>query len=239
MGMLRSRLGSIAESGAIGVVEALFRDGWSGALRLRRARQIGNVWMIGGDIVHALWMEGKNKVEGVRAFEKLMTWSEGTYLLDEGALPPERSVREDTGMLLQRMISSEARAIGETAARASAASRIDLEALLSNLRERVPGIESLSVSSGDALAATTEHDTKTREWLHQQWKAFRDESGDQTETLLLRQGNRTLLVVKSGSLAAILSAQPHTTPEALLWAGADAGRRIQSLEYSENLVKST
>ncbi|MDD5087243.1 MAG: DUF4388 domain-containing protein [bacterium] len=238
MGVMKSRMGTLGAGGVIRIVEPLCREGWSGALRLRHARRTGSIWMVGGEIVHALWIEGGRKAEGRRAFERLMTWSEGTYLLDDEALPPERSVREDMATLLRDKLSEAAAERGEAITQAPAERPMDLEALLTHLRDRVPGIESVSVSSGDDLAASTEHDATRREWLHRQWQAFRDETDDQTETLLLRQGNRTVLVVRHGSLAAILSAQPQTTPEALLWAGAEAGRQIKFLDYRENMAKS-
>lgn len=238
MGSSQTRLGSIDGQGVTFLIESLFRGGWSGALRLRHARQIGSVWMVGGEAVHAVWLEGKCRLEGIPALERLTRWSEGTYLLDEGALPPERSVREDTGELLTRFRVAESAPYRRPAGSEAAATDLALETLLSTLRERVPGLESLSISSGDALEATTERDAQTRERLNRHWRALRDESGEQTETLYIRQGDRTLLVVKTGSVAAILSAQPHTSPEALLWAGMEAGRKIRSLGYDDHLVKS-
>lgn len=233
MGILQTRMGSIANGGISAIVKKLHGDLWSGALRLRDGRQFGNIWMVGGEIVHAALKNGTKTMEGGAALERLASWQEGTYLLDDHALPPERSIREETGELLRGVFISATHVNEETAVRERAASRMDLETLLSDLRVRVPGIESLSVSSGEALAATTEHDTKTREWLHRQWRVFREETGDQTETLLLRQGERILLVAKCGSMATILSAHPNTTPEALLWAGAEAGRKIKALQCSK------
>jgi len=236
MSILSTRVGSISDDGLLAIVEALHKYVWSGALRLRHGKQFGNVWMVGGEIVHAVWNEGLDRQEGRPALERLLRWQKGTYLLEDSSLPPERSLREETRDILHGVYKEVNCCDKKSAAEVSTA-RVNLSSLLSDLRERVPGIESLSVSSGDALGATTEHDTKTREWLDQQWRAFRDSMGDRAETLLLRRGDRTLLVVRNGSLATILLAQPSTDPEKLLWAGAEAERKIEELNHQHIPVK--
>ncbi|MBU0509533.1 DUF4388 domain-containing protein [bacterium] len=225
----RARLGQIERDRVIPLIESLLGENWSGALRLRSGRRIGVAWLVNGQIAHALSIEGTVRIEGPPALEELADWTEGTYLLEPGSLPPARSIRESSLELLARIRSTPHSKEMPRAAEVETPAGPELEEVLRHLRQRVPEIQSLTVSAGGLVEMTTERDQETREWLNRQLKTFLGNAGDQPETLYVRQGEHTLLIVKTGQFATVLSAQSQTAPEALFWAGAEAGRQMTLL----------
>jgi hypothetical protein len=94
------------------------------------------------------------------------------------------------------------------------------------LRQRVPGLESLSLMRGPICEATTSHDATEMDWMDRQLRSFFAKDHQEPDTLFVEEGGHSLLVIKQGSVATVLSARTGTAPEALFWAGAEAQRRV-------------
>src|SRR3989339_763242 len=82
------------------------------------------------------------------------------------------------------------------------------------LRERVPGLESLSLMRGTICEATTSHDANEMDWMDRQLKSFFAKDHEEPDTLFVQEGEHELLILKHGSLATVLSARTGTAPEA-------------------------
>lgn len=219
-------MGRLDRRGLLPLVESAHRSEWSGVIRLRHGRAVGAVWTVKGHVVHALRLEDGVKTEGVSALESLATWREGTYFLEVNVLPPARTVRLGIEVILASLWRLSGGERAKHVSSKSDASRRVLSAVLQNLRERVPGLESLSLSRGSAVEATTASDTTEREWLNGQVRRYCDDGGTAAGRLLLQDGDHALLIVKKGCLAAVLFARGATTPEALWWAGEEARKAV-------------
>ncbi|RPH95063.1 DUF4388 domain-containing protein [candidate division KSB1 bacterium] len=227
MGNKRAIMGNLDVQGALPLLQSVFTDQWSGVVRVRSGHRMGTMWLVKGSIVHAILLEGQRKSEGMNAFEQITAWREGVYLLEEGVLPPERTIRVDMPILLDQLLSSD-----ETAVQSpfpvlpNPENRNQLSVVFQTLRERVPGLESLSLTRGATVEATTVADVAERDWLHDQLQVYCHEASTVPEKLYLQQGEHTLLIIKQGTLATVLSACRGTAPEALFWAGEEARRRM-------------
>ncbi len=179
-------------------------------------------WLIQGQLVHAVHQEGERRLEGPEALAAILAWREGAYWIESGALPPARTIRQPMEQILA------ARPGDDPAERANADAFAaePLASVLETLRERVPGLESLSVSKGRTLEATTTSDERERDWLDGQLRRYFAEDRLEPERLFVQQGDHALLILSRGSLAAVLSARAGTTPEALFWAGEEARKRM-------------
>ncbi|HEY3296258.1 MAG TPA: DUF4388 domain-containing protein [bacterium] len=229
MGKKETTLGNLDERGVLPVIRAIFHDEWGGVLRVRTAGRNCSLWFVKGQIAHALLTEGKQRVDGVAALEKVALWTKGTFMLDAGELPPARSIRLAMDDILS-FLEHEAGAVTEAAAEP----KLDhLESVLESLRERVPGLESLSVMNGALVEATTALDLKERGWLSEQLRSYCGEDSVKPEKLFLQQGDHTLLILKRGQLATVLSARTGTAPEALFWAGEEARKRVMTEETKD------
>jgi len=226
MGKERADMGRLDRRGSLPLVESAHHHEWSGVIRLRNGRMVGAVWMVKGHLVHAVMLQDGAQIEGVSALESISAWREGTYFLDPNALPPARTIRlgmADVLSALRRSAGTEPR---ESARVEAIASRRGLSDLLQTLRERVPGLESLSLSRGITVEATTTADAAEREWVNGQIRRYCDEDESMPERLFVQDGDHALLIVKKGRLAAVLSARGATAPEALLWAGEEAQKEV-------------
>ncbi|MCX6600378.1 MAG: DUF4388 domain-containing protein [bacterium] len=214
-------MGRLDRRGSLPLVESAHHHEWSGVIRLRNGRMVGAVWMVKGHLVHAVMLQDGAQIEGVSALESISAWREGTYFLDPNALPPARTIRLGMADVLSALRRS---AEGER--RESAPSARGLSEVLQALRERVPGLESLSLSRGITVEATTTADAAEREWVNGQIRRYCDEDESMPERLFVQDGDHALLIVKKGRLAAVLSARGATAPEALLWAGEEAQKEV-------------
>jgi hypothetical protein len=233
MGKERADMGRLDRRALLPVIEAAFHRAWNGVIRLRNGHRIGAVWMVKGHVVHAIMLQDGARTEGPAALESISTWSEGTYFLDPGALPPARTIRLDAQEMLKtlrRLTDSETPSIADAGVTASLPA---LNEMLETLRARVPGLESLSVSRGATVEASTAADAAETEWLNGQLRRYCSDILSSPERLLLQDGDHTLLIVKKGQMAAVLSARGTTTLEALLWAGEEAQKEV--LERSGDL----
>jgi len=214
-------MGHLDRRGLLPPVESAYHHQWSGVIRLRNGRRVGAVWMVKGHVAHAVELQDGAQTEGASALEVISTWREGNYFLDANALPPARTIRlsmEDVLAALRRSAGIEPRN--------TTSSRGELGEVLQTLRERVPGLESLSLSRGAALEATTAADTAEREWVNGQIRRYCDDDVSTAGKLFVQDGDHALLIVKKGRLAAVLSARGATAPEALLWAGEEAQKKM-------------
>jgi len=214
-------MGRLDRRGLLPLLESAHHHEWSGVIRLRNGRMVGAVWMVKGQLVHAVMLQDGAQIEDASALESISTWREGTYFLDPSALPPARTIRLGMADVLSALRRS---AEGER--RESAPSARGLSDVLQTLRERVPGLESLSLSRGASLEATTAADAAEREWVNGQIRRYCDEDVSMPERLLVQDGDHVLLIVKKGPLAAVLSADGATAPEALFWAGEVAQKKM-------------
>jgi hypothetical protein len=231
MGKKQTTLGHLDSRGLFPVLQAIYHGSWSGALRLKADGRNAVLWLIKGQVAHALWIKGKERIEGIEALEKAAAWREGTFLLDYGVLPPARTIRlamsEILAMLRAGCDTTEAPPQGEEEGAE------ELVSVLATLRERVPGLESLSVLNGTLVEATTAHELRERGWLSEQLKAYCDDDAIKPEKLFLQQGEHSLLILKRGQFAAVLSARTGTAPEALFWAGEEARKRVLVSDVTE------
>ncbi len=226
MGTTRAKMGRIHSQGILPLLKTLNTMEWGGVLRLRFGTQIGAVWWVKGQIVHAVHYEGKSQMDGIPALDAIILWKDGTFLLEADVLPPARSIRTAMEDILKRM---ESRRTMIKSGESPADSEWDLESLLDELRHRVPGLESVSICRGTVLEETTEYDETEKEWLAHQLQIYMADD-DTPETLYVQQQGHTLLIVKNGLIATVLSAQSATAPEALFWASQEAQRRLPVLK---------
>lgn len=219
-------MGRLDRRGLLPLVESAHHHEWSGVIRLRNERMVGAVWMVKGHVLHAVKLQDGVQSEGPSALESISAWREGTYFLDANTLPPARTIRfgmEDVLAALRRSARTEPR---ESARAAATTSPRGLGEVLQILRERVPGLESLSLSRGLTVEATTAADATEREWLNGQIRRYCDDDQSTAGRLFVQDGDHALLIVKKGRLAAVLSARGATAPEALLWAGEEAQKKV-------------
>jgi len=228
MGNVNTVVGLLSERGVLPLLRSASRGEWSGAMRLRSGRSAAAVWLVKGQVVHALIKDGVLQEDGLPALEQIVNWHDGNYLLEPDALPPARSIRLEMPVVLQmvsqRSASQPVDDPEKTAVHEEAAS--ELEGVLGRLRERVPGLESLSVSRGTLLAATTVRDEAERHWLSHQLETYLNENAECLEKLYVQQDNHTLLILRRGRMATVLSARNETAPEALFWAGEEVHRQM-------------
>ena len=223
MGKSQATLGNLDERGILPVVRTIYGDGWGGVLRVRTTGKSASLWFVKGQIAHAVIVEGRNRTEGLAALEEVALWRQGTYLLEDGELPPARTIR----LAMDEIMASLEQMTGRTEdATETARGTDELEHVLETLRERVPGLESLSVLHGTMVQATTAQDLKERGWLDEQLRSYCDDDAVKPEKLFLQHGDHSLLILKRGQLATVLSARTGTAPEALFWAGEEARKRV-------------
>lgn len=225
MGKKQATLANLDERGILPVIRAIYKDAWGGVLRIRTAGRAAAMWFVKGQLAHGVLTEGKDRSEGIVAVERAAQWREGTFMLEAGALPPARTIRlamEDILASLERSTGLE----GDHAEAGASPVSDHLENVLNSLRERVPGLESLSVLKGTLVEATTAQDLCERGWLNEQLRTYCDDDASKPEKLFLQQGDHSLLILKRGQVATVLSARTDTAPEALFWAGEEARKRV-------------
>jgi hypothetical protein len=236
MGEPRTIVGRLDERGILPILELALAERWTGELRLKQAKLSASLWIVTGEIVHAL-VRGTTVLDGVGAFGAISVWQDGAYTLVSGALPPERSVRipaEHLLMSLRQQAVNHREPFGESQ-RSAVVGRALLH-VFDGLRERVPGLESLSLMRGPIFEATTSQNAAEMDWMDRQLQSFFAKDHQEPDTLYVQEGGHALLVLKHGPLATVLSARIGTAPEALFWAGAEAQRRV--LKTAETLLPS-
>lgn len=223
MGKERAIMGHL-DSGLRPLIEKANREDWSGVVRLRSGRRVGAAWLVKGQLAHVLVAENGVQTEGVPALQEVASWHGGTYFLESDLLPPARSIR----MSMDEVIAVISRSAEDGPFHSSSNLSRDetLDGILESLRRRVPGLESLSLSRGDTVEATTAADSDEREWVSGQLRQFFRNDAHLPERLFMQQGDHALVIVQNGRFTAVLSARGGTTPEALLWAGEEAQRRV-------------
>jgi hypothetical protein len=171
---------------------------------------------------------------GFEAFDLMAAWRMGEYILHTGMLPPERSVRIPTEQLLRPLrASAEQRPLANERQRSAVVGKALLQ-VFDGLRERVPGLESLSLMRGPIFEATTSRNADEMNWMDRQLKSFFAKRADEPDTLYVQEGGHTLLLLKRGTVSTVLSARQGTAPEALFWAGTEAQKRV--LESADTLL---
>jgi hypothetical protein len=214
----------------LSVLETLYTDRWSGVLRIRSGAKIGAVWLIKGQVVHCLQIEGKQRRDGISALEDLLHWPQVAYILEADVLPPARSIRlpmaEIMSALLRRTQPESQR--DEVLPR-TAVPQVNLDEIYESLRLRVPGLEAISVMNGVELERTTLRDTANQNWLDRQLQMHLFNPSHDPEKLYLQDDDHALLIMKHGHLSAVLMARNGTAPEALFWAGEEARKRIKQV----------
>ena len=230
----RTIVGRLDRRGILPIVELAHAELWTGELRLKHGDAGASVWMVNGEILHAR-LSGDMVREGLEAFDHVSSWFEGEYILQAGILPPDRSIRVSSLALLKTLRDQISKPVNpqEISGRSTVVGRSLLQ-VLDGLRERVPGLESLSVMRGPVFEATTSHSADEMEWMDHQLQAFFASDQQKPDALYIREGGHTLLILNHGVLSTVLSARNGTTPEALFWAGAEAQRRV--LESADTLL---
>jgi hypothetical protein len=216
------------------VITAIFRDAWGGVLRVKAEGRSASLWFVKGQLAHGVLTQGKERSEGIVAVESAAGWKNGTFMLEAGALPPARTIR----LAMEDILRFLAELTGQTedhVAEEAASSNDNLESLLQDLRVRVPGLESISVLNGALVEATTAQDLTERGWLSDQLRTYCDDDTAKPEKLFLQQGEHSLLILKRGQLATVLSARTGTAPEALFWAGEEARKRVSAVDDTDDM----
>jgi response regulator RpfG family c-di-GMP phosphodiesterase len=88
--------GSLAEMSLPDLVQILWHGRKSGALRIRRGPDAGEVHFIEGKVVNAMW----GKLRGDEAFYAMLSISQGEFSLDPNFRPPEVRITESPESLL-------------------------------------------------------------------------------------------------------------------------------------------
>jgi hypothetical protein len=224
---LRMISGKLDERGVLPLLEMALTEEWSGALRLKRGRLAGALWIVKGNVAHAT-LTGSVTLTGAEAFEAQCAWQEGEYVLEAGVLPPERTIRTASDQLIAEMRKHAEQNREEFAdSQHSAVVGRKLLHVFDGLRERVPGLESLSLMRGPICEATTSKNATEIDWMDRQLKSFFAKDHEEPDTLFVQEGTHSLLILKRGMTATVLSARTGTAPEALFWAGAEAQRQVQ------------
>ena len=234
MGEDRMIVGKVDDRGVLPLIEMALAEEWSGGMQLKRNHLTGTIWTVKGQIVHAD-LRGKATLDGLEAFEAVSVWREGEYILKAGFLPPARSIRIPTERLLsslRELLANQQEQFGE-GQRSAVVGRTLLH-VFDGLRERVPGLESLSLVRGTICEATTSRNIDEMDWMDRQLKSFFAKDHDEPDTLFVQEGDHALLILKSGSVSTVLSARTGTAPEALFWAGTEAQRRV--LESANSIL---
>jgi hypothetical protein len=225
----RAKIGSLQEHGVISLLEDAYRDTWSGAFRLTTATSSGTIWIVRGQAVHANCVTSQDLYEGMGAFELLVGWMTGSYHIDNDILPPGRTIRLPMSDLILAAKQSARRALIQNAqAYTPTAVHLRLHTIMTELRQRVPGLESLSLINENRLQESTSEQSEEREWIGNQVKLFSERLQLQPETLFLKMQGRALLMIGDANESTVLSAAEDTAPEAMFWAGKEAVRKIRS-----------
>ena len=226
MGENRTIVGKLDDRGMLPLLDMALAEEWGGSMQVKRGLLTGTIWTVSGQVVHAE-LKGVGTLDELEAFEAVSSWRDGEYILESGALPPARSIRIATERLLATLrdsLASQQVQFGE-GQRSAVVGRTLLQ-VFDGLRERVPGLESVSVVRGTICEATSSQDTEELDWMDGQLKSFFAKDHEEPDTLFVQEGAHTLLILKQGSLATVLSARTGTSPEALFWAGSEAQRRV-------------
>jgi response regulator RpfG family c-di-GMP phosphodiesterase len=88
--------GSLAEMSLPDLVQILWHGRKSGALRVRRGPDAGEVHFVEGKVVNAMW----GKLRGDEAFYAMLSISQGEFSLDPNFRPPEVRITESPESLL-------------------------------------------------------------------------------------------------------------------------------------------
>ena len=228
MGADRAKIGSLQERGVITLLEDTYRESLSGALRLTTSTSSGTIWQVRGQAVHAKCETPDGLHEGMSAFEQLVTWQQGSYYIDEDELPPGRTIRLPMADLILAAKQSARRSlISEMQAYAPRTVTRRLDSIMETLRERVPGLESITVLTEDAVEESTTEEASEREWIGSQIRQHLNRDEMRPETMYLKLKGRALLMIGDDKESTVLSATEDTAPEAMFWAGQEAWRRIR------------
>lgn len=231
MGTDRAKIGSLQDNGVITLLEDSYRNSLSGALRFTTSTSAGTIWLVRGQAVHANCVTPEDVYDGMRAFELLVTWLQGSFHIDEDVLPPGRTIRLPMAdLILAAKQSARRTLISDMQAYAPRTLNQRLDSIIEALRKRVPGIESISVISKDHLEASTTEEEGEREWIGKQVQLFTERNQERPETLYLKVHGRALLMIGDEQESTVLSASEDTAPEAMFWAGQEAQRRIRQQE---------
>jgi hypothetical protein len=231
MSQAQTVLVHLDEQGVAPLLRSLYQARWAGAIRIRRLNSFGTMWCVKGSLVHATVLDGGTRSEGDDALRQIADWHDGTYFMEDGVLPPARTIRIAMEIVLGDLGASSTVEAAQADGEANQGNdQENLEKILNDLRSRVPGLESLSLLRGGALEASTLHDLNQREWLAAQLEKYFSLNTARPEKLYLQEGKYSLLVMKSGQTAAVLAAKVDTSPEALFWAGEEARRKVLSAE---------
>jgi hypothetical protein len=106
MGKERANMGRLDRRGLLPLLESEHRHEWSGVIRLRNERMVGAVWMVKGQLIHAILLQDGAQIEGASALESISSWREGTYYLDPNALPPACTIRLRMAGVLSALLRS-------------------------------------------------------------------------------------------------------------------------------------
>ena len=184
MGMIRDALCRVDIGGLLPLLLDLNQAAFNGAVRVRNGSVIAGIWLVKGQIVHAVCIEGQKQITGPEALETIGMWTSGSYFIERNVLPPERTVRADMPEILAALRIQLVPAATERLEELSEeCGDEELETVFDTLRVRVPGLESLSLSSGAMLKATTARDTGERDWLNRQLQTCCQEDLSQSEKL--------------------------------------------------------
>ena len=90
--------GSLAEMALPDLVQILWHGRKSGALRIRRGAEAGEVHLVDGMVVNAMW----GKLRGEEAFYAMLRISDGEFALDPNFRAPEVLITASPESLLAR-----------------------------------------------------------------------------------------------------------------------------------------
>lgn len=225
MGEEKKYLGKLDERGILPQIQRSFNDQWCGVIRLRSGGCNGSIWFVNGHVVHSAVTGGERDLEGQKAFECVLEWKGGVFFRERDLLPPSRTIRVSTVELL----ASSGCFYGKLLHRESTKKATDrtgehLNRIFERLRQKIPGLESISVMKGNRFEASTSEDEMSRSRIQKQISGYLASGANSPRRLYLQEGNTAILVERRGERAAVLSANGSTAPEVMFWAADEALR---------------
>jgi hypothetical protein len=226
--MVRARTvaGTLDHRGLLPILELASSESWSGQIRVSRPQESAGIWMVNGEIVHAI-LRGRDSVDGFHSLTMSSRWRQGEYVLHADSLPPDRTIRIPTTQLLSviRKTISDSENIVEVATATPVVGRVLLE-VLNGLKAKVPGLESVSLTRGANVEATTFRNRDEMKWMERRLRAFFAGDDIKADALYVQEGIHSLLILKGDSVSTIVSARPGTPREELFWAGSEIQRQV-------------
>lgn len=204
------------------LIQMMAMNGFTGRVELRRAGASGEIYMAGGEIVHAALGE----VWGTDAFERLLAWSDGEVLLESDLQAPRQTIQVPWhALLIQTMARIEDRQAGMVQVQGFGQEKVSQASELLRIRNTYKsllgcrGIQNCVIGRHGEVVCPTQPVTKLRDLfkiLHEiytRWGGFPGGAfrGDLSMVSVLLEG-RCWLVMPLGEFLTAMEVEKGTDP---------------------------